>query len=129
MCISLIFINWSLIVIKTFYIATVAIAIVRAQANIIIIVIIIIIIIKSSHDGMCDYVYRGMEELFAAGSQTLTNLLENTHGGVMLICGIGGGGEVGGCGKTSLAHLLCRKLMESDHKAHLIALSCTLLRG
>ena len=50
-------------------------------------------------------------------------------GGVMLICGTGGGGMVGGCGKTSLAMLLCKELSESYMKPHVIIKSCTLLRG
>ena len=50
-------------------------------------------------------------------------------GGVMLICGTGGGGMVGGCGKTSLAMLLCKELSESYMKPHVITKSCTLLRG
>ncbi len=70
-----------------------------------------------------------MDELYSNGYQSLCNLLDNTHGGVMLICGVGGGGGVGGCGKTSLANLLCKGLMESHHNAHYITISCTLLRG
>ena len=73
--------------------------------------------------------FRGLDELFAKGYQSLTYLLENTTAGVMLICGVGGGGGVGGCGKTTLANLLCKELMESHHKAHVVSMSCTLLRG
>lgn len=70
-----------------------------------------------------------MEELFSTSYRSLVGLLEHNPGGVMLICGIGKGGGVGGCGKTSLSRLLCKELMESHHKAHVITVSCTLLRG
>ena len=50
----------------------------------------------------------------------------------LLICGTGGGGSAGtvsGCGKTSLAMLLCKVVSKSLWQFHVIKVECTLLRG
>ena len=45
----------------------------------------------------------------------------------LLICSSGGGAS--GCGKTSLAKLLCQKSTKHPLYAHPVVTKCTLLRG
>ena len=73
--------------------------------------------------------FSGIDDTLNTCYHEALNLMTQKGGGVMLICGTGGGGMVGGCGKTSLAMLLCKELSESYMKPHVITKSCTLLRG
>lgn len=73
--------------------------------------------------------FGGIDDTLNSCYHEALNLMTQKGGGVMLICGTGGGGMVGGCGKTSLAMLLCKELSESYMKPHVIIKSCTLLRG
>lgn len=55
-----------------------------------------------------------------------------SRNGALLICGTGGGGARGvtsGCGKTSMANLLCKSMSESLWRFHIIRKECTLWRG
>ena len=48
--------------------------------------------------------------------------------GALLICGSGAGAAIG-CGKTSLAHALCRRLQGWPTYAHVIIVDCVAFRG
>lgn len=83
---------------------------------------------------LCDQavlVIRAMEKLFAEGRIHLMSLLSSrATEKAMLVCGTSTGASgSSGCGKTSLAKLLCREAAESDHRAHVAMVQCKMLRG
>lgn len=62
------------------------------------------------------------------GVQYLETVFSQTGSGALLVCGVSGAGG-SGCGKTSLAKLLCKAVSGHPHYANVILVNCTALRG
>ncbi len=73
--------------------------------------------------------YRALEQLYTEGVEYLETVFSQTgKGGALLVCGVSGAGG-SGCGKTSLAKLLCKAVNGHPHHANVTLVNCTALRG
>ena len=71
----------------------------------------------------------GLEELENAGLQYLDSVFsEPGRSGALLICGLASSSG-SGCGKSSLAKLLCKSASRPPYCAHVSMIDCTSLRG
>ena len=71
----------------------------------------------------------GLEELENAGLQYLDSVFsEPGRSGALLICGLASSSG-SGCGKSSLAKLLCKSASRLPYCAHISMIDCTTLRG
>ena len=71
----------------------------------------------------------GLEELENAGLQYLDSVFSEPGGsGALLICGLASSSG-SGCGKSSLAKLLCKSASRLPYCAHISMIDCTTLRG
>ena len=71
----------------------------------------------------------GLEELENAGLQYLDSVFsEPGRSGALLICGLASSSG-SGCGKSSLAKLLCKSASRLPYCAHISMIDCTSLRG
>ena len=78
----------------------------------------------------CVHLYcSGLEELESAGLQYLDSVFsEPGRSGALLICGLASSSG-SGCGKSSLAKLLCKSASHLPYCAHTSIIDCTSLRG
>ena len=85
---------------------------------------------KHSIDMHCVCLYcSGLEELESAGLQYLDSVFsEPGRSGALLICGLASSSG-SGCGKSSLAKLLCKSASHLPYCAHISMIDCTSLRG
>ena len=85
---------------------------------------------KHSIDMHCVHLYcSGLEELESAGLQYLDSVFsEPGRSGALLICGLASSSG-SGCGKSSLAKLLCKSASHQPYCAHTSIIDCTSLRG
>ncbi len=73
--------------------------------------------------------YRALEQLYTEGVEYLETVFSQTgKGGALLVCGVSGAGG-SGCGKTSLAKLLCKAVNGHPHHVNVTLVNCTALRG
>lgn len=81
-------------------------------------------------DMHCVHLYcSGLEELESAGLQYLDLVFsEPGRSGALLICGLASSSG-SGCGKSSLAKLLCKSASHLPYCVHISMIDCTSLRG
>jgi peroxin-1 len=76
--------------------------------------------------------FGGFTDVFTECYHYLMSAFSQSGNGALLICGTGGGGANGaisGCGKTSLANLLCKSMSASLWRFRVEYINCTMLRG
>ena len=86
------------------------------------------------NSGVTDCFHKCLDHALAALKQRPLanylggNIITGLRSGALLICGSGAGAGVG-CGKTALAHAVCRQLNQWPVCAHITVVDCIPFRG
>ena len=71
----------------------------------------------------------GLDSLYKEGVEYLRTVFSQPgKGGALLVCGMSGSGG-SGCGKSSLAKLLCKHLSAHPYYSNVAFVDCTAMRG